>query len=150
MVGCKFVYLLVIISFFSFGCVNMVNKKVLESSVEADSVLLKNSVVFELKNGVDGVKSIGTRSLGNAKSGEILNDSFSILNASDEIVIILEAKTNCGCVELSYDKKPMKKTEKNLIKYSYDTKGKTGVQLSEIAIKTNIGTYTVLVDLNIE
>lgn len=141
----RVLYILFLLSIFSYGCVNVGNKK-----VPVDSVLVKHAVVFEISDNPEVSKNIGTRSLGNAKSGEILNDSFLISNVGEKIAVILEAKTNCGCVELSYDKKPMKTGEKNLVKYSYDTKGKTGTQFSEITIKTNIGTYTVLVDLNIE
>lgn len=93
---------------------------------------------------------IGTRSMGRAKSGERLEDYFAVRNTTEKPMVILEAKTNCGCVTLDYTREPIKAGEQKVIKYVYDSRGKTGMQFSQITIKTTAGEYKMIIDLLIE
>ena len=114
----------------------------------SNDVVIDSTRIFKLNSVVGkSKKMIGSRSLGNAQTGEILSDNFTLLNCGDKIVVILDITTNCACLKLDFDKKPMKKDEKATVRYTYDTKGKKGSQFSELTIKTNIGNYIVLVDL---
>lgn len=118
----------------------------------ADEKTVTSIVTFDLSAPSGAVKeaTLGSRSLGKAKSGEKLMDKFAIKNTTDKAVVILEAKSNCGCLTLEYDKQPIKAGAMRVIDYSYDSRGKMGQQFSKVTIKTNIGDYIVLVDLFID
>lgn len=109
----------------------------------------ENAVVFGIDESCIG-KVIGSRSLGLAESGEVLSDKFTLHNIGNKVIVILEARSNCGCLTLDYKKSPILEDQKRVINYTYDSSGKKGEQLSEITINTNIGKFLVLVDLNIK
>lgn len=108
-----------------------------------------NITTFEMKDTLSNAP-IGRRSMGKAKSGERLEDRFAVKNGTNRPMIILDAKTNCGCVTVDYSKDPIKVGEQKTMKYTYDSRGKIGQQFSEITIKTNVGEYKVLIDLLVE
>lgn len=107
---------------------------------------------FELTSKTDSTQKmqIGSRSMGKARSGEMLSDKFAIKNTTNKPLVILEVKSNCGCLVVDYTKEPMKVEDTRVMNYTYDSRGKIGQQFSEVTIKTNIGDYFVLVDLLIE
>lgn len=107
-----------------------------------------NIATFELVS-LDGKSSllIGERELGRATRGEKLEDRFVLENKLSEPIVITNITTNCGCIQLSYGKKPLKASGKMVVNYTYNTAGENGQQLSEVVIHTTEGKYTVFIDL---
>lgn len=107
---------------------------------------------FEVPLRADSVGKIviGNRSMGRARSGEQLSDRFAVKNATGRPLVILDVKSNCGCLKVEFAKDPMKEGDIKIMNYSYDSRGKVGQQLSEVTIKTSQGDYFVLVDLLVE
>lgn len=136
---------------FMLACGNNTNKKqeVVNEVSEVSKNVEANIVTFDLSDSTIN-HTIGNRTMGKAKSGEKLSDKFAIRNVTDKAVVILSVKSNCGCLQVEYEKSPIKAGEKKIMDYSYDTSGKMGQQFSEVTIKTNIGNYIVLVDLQVE
>ncbi len=110
----------------------------------------KANITFEVKP-VDGKTKVklGERSLGRAKTGETLNDSFALKNLCDKPLIILSTSSNCGCIFMDYNTSPIMKEESRVIKYRYKTGGKVGPQFSEVTFTTNMGKYIILFDIDI-
>lgn len=132
---------------FMFSCSNVANQEKAKEEKQQKTPI--NVVTFDMATPA-GNDAIGSRSMGKAKSGELLEDRFAVKNATEKPVVIVEAKTNCGCVTLDYTKEPIKVGEQRVIKYTYDSRGKIGQQLSQITIKTTAGEYRILIDLLIE
>ena len=145
------ILLSVSILFISCGALSNVKKDKVKSEIlpsVSEEIAVNPSSVFKINSAnVKTEKMLGSRSLGNAQSGEVLSDRFAILNDGDKVVVILDVTTGCACLKIDSDRKPMKKGEKSVVNFTYDTKGKKGSQFSELKIKTNIGDYIVLVDL---
>lgn len=131
------------------------NKSIVKAVDETRQEQAKEEIkitTFELTSKVDSTQKvqIGSRSMGKARSGEMLSDKFAVKNTTDKPLVILEVKSNCGCLVVNYAKEPMKAGDTKIMNYTYDSRGKVGQQFSEVTIKTNIGDYFVLVDLLIE
>ncbi|MEG0499808.1 MAG: DUF1573 domain-containing protein [Rikenellaceae bacterium] len=129
------------------------NNKSANTEVKVEQkVLEENITTFEMPFITDSTEKlqIGSRSIGKARSGEQLSDRFAVKNSTGKPLVILEAKSNCGCLTVDYSKEPMKVGDVKRLNYSYDSRGKIGQQLSEVTIKTNHGDYFVLIDLLIE
>lgn len=118
-----------------------------EQKIEEETI-----TTFEMALKADPAQKeqIGSRSMGRAKSGEMLADRFAVKNNTGKSLVVLEAKSNCGCLVVDYKKEPMKAGDTKVMNYTYDSRGKIGQQFSEVTIKTNMGDYVVLVDLLIE
>ncbi len=96
-------------------------------------------------------RALGSRKLGKATRGEVLKDNIGLNNSGTETIVIKKISTNCGCIRLKYDPKPIMAGGNMVISYSYITGGsKLGGQLSEMLIQTNKGNYTLLVELYIK
>jgi hypothetical protein len=74
---------------------------------------------------------------GNVKQGEVVTYEFKFTNAGKEPLIITNATAPCGCTVPSYPKEPIKPGEKGVIKVSFNTAGKMGVQDKVVTIKSN-------------
>lgn len=138
------IYISLGLTLLTLSCVGGGEKTV--TKVVSDSI---NVITFDM-TATPGNNPIGTRSMGKAKSGEQLEDCFAVKNMTEKPIVILEGKTNCGCVKLDYTKEPIKEGERRVIKYTYDSRGKIGMQFTQITIKTTAGEYKVLVDLDIK
>lgn len=142
------------ILFISCGS-NPVKKKIVKSDMKPLTEEKKDNysgiVSYKIEEVIgDSKDNLGKRSMGNAVTGEVLSDKFAIENNSDKPVVILDVTTGCKCIYISYSKQPIKKGEKAVVDYKYDTRGKKGSQFSELTIKTNIGSYLMLIDLYIK
>lgn len=125
------------------------NSKVVKVVEEVQNV---NITTFEIPLRTDstGKVVVGSRSMGKARSGEQLSDRFAVKNMTGKPLVILDVKSNCGCLKVEFAKEPMKEEDTKIMNYTYDSRGKVGQQLSEVTIKTSQGDYFVIVDLLVE
>lgn len=140
-------FIVVLMLLFSiFSCAG--NSKKGEGKVESKEVIVSNLPTFDLVEiKGKGSLSVGGRGLGRAVGGEKLSDRFTLRNKLEEPVVIISITTNCGCIQLSYDKKPIAVDGEMTVSYTYNTAGEIGQQFSELVIDTNKGKYTVYIDL---
>lgn len=126
---------------------NKTKKQAEQSTTQAEE---KANANFKLGQEALSSKLLGSRELGRASSGEVLNDSFSLTNNFGESMVITKLSTDCGCIQMNYGSGVVKANEKVIVKYSYNTGGKRGQQLSTIKIHTTKGEFNILVDLEID
>lgn len=74
---------------------------------------------------------------GTIKQGESVNHDFSFTNIGKEPLIITNAQGSCGCTVPEYPKQPIKKGEKAVIKVTFNSAGKSGMQDKTVTISSN-------------
>jgi hypothetical protein len=65
---------------------------------------------------------------GTIKQGEKVVHEFVFENTGKEPLMITEAHGSCGCTVPDYPKEPIMKGEKKVIKVTFDSAGKMGLQ----------------------
>lgn len=74
---------------------------------------------------------------GTAKQNDMVNHEFSFTNTGNEPLVITEAHGSCGCTVPQWPKQPIKKGEKGVIKVTFNTAGKMGLQDKTVTITSN-------------
>ncbi len=89
---------------------------------------------------------------GTIKQGESVEHAFTFTSAGNEPLIITQAQGSCGCTVPEWPKHPMKKGEKGVIKVTFNSAGKMGLQDKTITITSNAGEAPVVLHIkgNIE
>ncbi len=76
-------------------------------------------------------------SFGSIKQGDKVEHAFEFVNAGNQPLIISEAHGSCGCTVPEWPKQPLKKGEKGVIKITFNSAGKQGMQDKTITITSN-------------
>jgi hypothetical protein len=76
-------------------------------------------------------------SFGSVKQGDMVNYDFNFTNTGKEPLIITEAHGSCGCTVPNYPKEPIKPGEKAVIKVTFNSAGKSGMQDKTVTITSN-------------
>ncbi len=76
---------------------------------------------------------------GTIKQGDKVEHSFEFVNTGKEPLIITEAHGSCGCTVPEWPKEPLKKGEKGVIKVTFNSAGKMGIQDKTVTITSNAG-----------
>lgn len=76
---------------------------------------------------------------GSIKQGEVVTYEFKFTNTGKEPLIINSARGSCGCTVPNYPKEPIKPGEKGVIKVSFNSAGKMGMQDKTVTLKSNAG-----------
>jgi hypothetical protein len=71
------------------------------------------------------------------KQGESVTREFSFTNSGKEDVIITNAQGSCGCTVPIWPKEPIKKGAKGVIKVTFNSAGKMGLQDKTVTITSN-------------
>lgn len=71
------------------------------------------------------------------KQGEIRSTEFSFENTGEADLIISDAKGSCGCTVPVYPKEPIKPGDKAVIKVTFNSDGKNGIQNKTVTLITN-------------
>ncbi|HEY9196025.1 MAG TPA: DUF1573 domain-containing protein [Mucilaginibacter sp.] len=74
---------------------------------------------------------------GKIKTGEKVNYDFKFTNTGKSPLIISEAHASCGCTVPEWPKAPVKPGESSIIKVTFDSAGKTGLQDKQITVTAN-------------
>lgn len=74
---------------------------------------------------------------GTIKQGDKVEYAFEFVNSGKDPLIITEANGSCGCTVPEWPKEPLKKGEKGVIKVTFNSAGKMGLQDKTITITSN-------------
>jgi Protein of unknown function (DUF1573) len=74
---------------------------------------------------------------GQVKSGEILSYSFVFDNIGKADLTIKNAEADCGCLEISVPKEPVKPGKRGIIEVEFNSAGMVGKQLKTVEIQSN-------------
>ena len=74
---------------------------------------------------------------GTIKQGEAVTREFTFTNTGKEDLIITNAQGSCGCTVPTWPKEPIKKAAKGVIKVTFNSAGKMGLQDKTVTITSN-------------
>ena len=74
---------------------------------------------------------------GKIKQGDKVTYEFKYTNTGKSPLIISEAYATCGCTTPEVDKKPIQPGESSLVKVTFDSAGKSGLQDKLITVVAN-------------
>jgi hypothetical protein len=74
---------------------------------------------------------------GKIKTGDKVNYDFKFTNTGKSPLIISEAHATCGCTIPEWPKAPVKPGESGIIKVTFNSAGKTGLQDKQITVTAN-------------
>jgi hypothetical protein len=77
---------------------------------------------------------------GTIKQNDIVNHEFVFTNTGKEPLVITESHGSCGCTVPQWPKEPIKKGEKAVIKVTFNSAGKMGMQDKTVTITSNAKT----------
>jgi len=79
---------------------------------------------------------------GDLKEDEMYNGSFIIKNTGKNVLAIYDITAECGCTVIDSYKKLVEPQDTCMIKFSFNTLGKSGFQNKTITMVTNTDTTT--------
>jgi hypothetical protein len=74
---------------------------------------------------------------GKIKTGDKVNYDFKFTNTGKSPLIISDAHASCGCTIPEWPKAPVKPGESGIIKVTFNSAGKTGLQDKQITVTAN-------------
>jgi len=74
---------------------------------------------------------------GKIKTGDKVNYDFKFTNTGKSPLIISEAHATCGCTIPEWPKAPVKPGESGIIKVTFNSAGKNGLQDKQITVTAN-------------
>ena len=89
------------------------------------------------KNQPDMKFDVEEYNFGTVKQGETVTYEFHFSSTGKEPLIISNAQASCGCTVPQWPKEPLKKGEKGVIKVSFNSTGKMGMQDKTVTISSN-------------
>lgn len=78
-----------------------------------------------------------TFNFGTIQQGESITHEFKFTNTGSEPLIISRADGSCGCTVPQYPKEPIMKGQSGVIKVTFNSAGKMGVQDRTVTIVSN-------------
>jgi hypothetical protein len=79
---------------------------------------------------------------GTVNEGEVVEGIFKITNKGKTDLVITGASATCGCTVPEWPKDPIKPGDSGELKFSFDSKGRTGKQSKSITLQTNTAEVT--------
>ena len=76
-------------------------------------------------------------SFGSIEQGESITHDFKFLNTGSEPLIISKAEGSCGCTVPIFPKEPILKNQSAVIKVTFNSTGKFGIQDKTVTITSN-------------
>jgi len=98
---------------------------------------VKSAITVEMSPDEDFRAVPDTIKMGTLDQGDIYNGEFTVRNIGEKPLVILSIITGCGCTTTSYDTKPIPPGEDRTISFSFDSKGRMGLQFKTIDLVTN-------------
>jgi len=84
----------------------------------------------------------GIYDFGNVKEDEMYNGYFIVKNTGTITLAIYDVSTECGCTVIDSYKKLVQPKDTCMIRFSFNTLGKSGIQNKTITMVTNTDTTT--------
>ena len=106
----------------------------LETAKERDAKISLGSAIIEFDT--------KDYDFGTVKEGDEVEGTFKIANKGKIDLIITDAKASCGCTVPEWPKEAIKPGDSAEIKFSFNSKGRTGKQSKTITLQTNTANVT--------
>jgi len=74
---------------------------------------------------------------GKIKTGDKVTHEFKFVNTGKTPLVITNATATCGCTTPEWPKSPVKPGESGVIKVTFDSAGKSGLQDKQVTITSN-------------
>ena len=81
---------------------------------------------------------------GTIKQGQVVNHDFKFKNAGKEPILITNAQGSCGCTVPEYPKEAIKPGGTGVIKVTFNSSGKSGMQDKTVTLTYNDNKTAVL------
>lgn len=91
------------------------------ASINHQSVVIDNAAIEQ------GISD--TLRFGKMRSGEVIAKTLRIENNCDRPIVLLRHTTSCGCIKISYDRKPIAPKGSAHIHFEFDSRTLHGWQL---------------------
>ena len=101
----------------------------LETAKERDAIINLGSAIIEFDK--------TNFEFGTINEGDVVDGAFKITNVGKVDLLITNAKASCGCTIPVWPKEAIKPGESADLKFSFNSRGKRGVQNKSITLKTN-------------
>ena len=88
-------------------------------------------------NGADFKFATDEYNFGTITEGESITYEFKFTSTGSEPVIITKAEGSCGCTVPTYPKEPIGKGQNSVIKVTFNSTGKMGVQDKTVTLTSN-------------
>jgi hypothetical protein len=106
----------------------------LETAKERDAKISLGSAIIEFDT--------KDYDFGTVNEGDVVDGTFKIANKGKTDLIITDAKASCGCTVPEWPKDAIKPGDSAEIKFSFNSKGRTGKQSKTITLQTNTANVT--------
>ena len=125
--------------FFAFASQAQTDKAKPVAAPESDkaSPAPAQAAPVDNKNASEMTFEVLEYNFGTIKQGESVTREFSFSNTGKEDLIISNAQGSCGCTVPIWPKEPLKKGAKNVIKVTFNSAGKMGMQDKTVTITSN-------------
>ena len=108
-----------------------------QDATKAPATDVKNMAEFKFdEEKPDSLKAVEFN-FGTIKQGDVINHEFVFTNVGKEPLVITESHGSCGCTVPQWPKEPIKKGEKGVIKVTFNSAGKMGLQDKTVTITSN-------------
>jgi hypothetical protein len=91
-----------------------------------------------------------THNFGRVIEGEKVYYSFKFKNIGKSDLLISSASASCGCTVPEYPRKPIRPGEEDIIKVSFNTEGRSGMQSKTVTILANTQPNTKVLTIKAE
>ena len=116
--------LFILVVVFLFSCGNK-NAKNTDAAQQETNGLTEFEFTEEMHN------------FGSLQSGEIVVYTFEFKNSGENILMIKNVETDCGCVKANFSKEPVLPGKIGVIEVEFDSSGLWGKQFKTIEIHAN-------------
>jgi hypothetical protein len=89
------------------------------------------------KNAAEMTFGVEEFNFGTIKQGDAVTHEFEFTNTGKEDLIITNCQGSCGCTVPTWPKEPIKKGAKAIIKVTFNSAGKMGMQDKTVTITSN-------------
>jgi hypothetical protein len=91
----------------------------------------------DMKNAPEMTFEVEEYNFGTCKQGESVTREFAFTNTGKEALIISNAQGSCGCTVPQYPKEPIAPKGKGVIKVTFNSAGKQGMQDKTVTLTSN-------------
>lgn len=106
----------------------------LETAKERDAKISLGSAIIEFDT--------KDYDFGTVKEGAVVEGVFKVANKGKTDLVITDASASCGCTVPEWPKEAIKPGDSAQIKFSFNSKGRTGKQSKTITLQTNTANVT--------
>lgn len=90
------------------------------------------------------------KDLGVTTEGDLVSFEYEFTNTGESSISILNAVPTCGCVAVKYPSQPILPNKKGVLKVSFDSKGKNGLNKKSIVVQTSLAYPNDIIELSFE